>query len=315
VTRPSFSDLIPGAVVEGTLLPEAVEVLAVVPMGRSVKLIGKGLRTGQVVEPVSSAEQVAGLRISPREQAFDGEPRHFKLGVEAARLALAYEYDPYFQWQQAMRQHSAPFYLRRLKEALVGFPDPETGAVRKLFTNRDVRTAKFELDGEEFDFYDALTRYVEDQSILAASSDNVQANILSFQMAMLQRRFASSLYAVRRSLERMREKRKRILEDPQKYRQEQITRRLPEDFDELPEDEQSKILEDAEQTVLRVDPITLREEIHQLGKLVEQARELESREVESKLQRRNGPIRKIPKYGSKLASLRSKVGPQAVRSL
>jgi hypothetical protein len=33
-------------------------------------------------------------------------------------------------------------------------------------------------------------------------------------MAMLQRRFASSLYAVRRSLERMRDKRERILKDP-----------------------------------------------------------------------------------------------------
>ena len=37
-------------------------------------------------------------------------------------------------------------------------------------------------------------------------------------MAMLQRRFASSVYAVRRSLERMRDKRIRILEDPEAYR-------------------------------------------------------------------------------------------------
>ena len=34
-------------------------------------------------------------------------------------------------------------------------------------------------------------------------------------MAMLQRRFASSIYAVRRSLERMRDKRKKILDDPE----------------------------------------------------------------------------------------------------
>ena len=62
-----------------------------------------------------------------------------------------------------------PFYLRRTKEALVTFPDPETGEVKKLFTKREVRTAAFELDGDEFDFYDALTRYVEDQSIKAAA--------------------------------------------------------------------------------------------------------------------------------------------------
>src|SRR5262245_23740338 len=58
-------------------------------------------------------------------------------------------------------------------------------------------------------------------------------------MAMLQRRFASSMYAVRRSLERMRDKRRKILEDPEGYRREQIERRLPDDFEDLPEDEQT----------------------------------------------------------------------------
>jgi hypothetical protein len=42
-------------------------------------------------------------------------------------------------------------------------------------------------------------------------SDERAGRILAFTMAMLQRRFASSLYAVRRSLERMRDKRERIL--------------------------------------------------------------------------------------------------------
>ena len=46
-------------------------------------------------------------------------------------------------------------------------------------------------------------------------------------MAMLQRRFASSIYAVRRSLERMRDAREKILEDPRSYRQEQIEKQHP----------------------------------------------------------------------------------------
>ncbi len=70
--------------------------------------------------------------------------------------------------EEAMRRNEAPFYLRRTKEALVTFPDPETGEVEELFTKREVRTVAFDLDGDEFDFYDALTRYVEDQSIKAA---------------------------------------------------------------------------------------------------------------------------------------------------
>src|ERR671933_114641 len=87
----------------------------------------------------------------------------------------------------------------------LSFPDPDTGVVKKLFTRREVGTSRFELDGSEFDFYDALTRYVEDQSIKAAADDSARGRAVGFTMAMLQRRMASSVYAVRRSLERMRD--------------------------------------------------------------------------------------------------------------
>jgi SNF2 family DNA or RNA helicase len=128
-----------------------------------------------------------------------------------------------------------------------------------------------------------LTRYVEDQFIKAAADDSARGQALTFTMAMLQRRFASSLYAARRSLERMREKRQKILEDPEAYRQEQLARHIPEDFDELPEDEQQEIIAVLEAVVALVDPMALWEEILQLTKLIEQARMLEQREVESKL--------------------------------
>ena len=137
-------------------------------------------------------------------------------------------------------EHEAPFYLRRTKEALVTFPDPDTGEVRKLFTKREVRTAAFDLDGDELDFYDDLTRYVEDQSIAAAGDESARGRAVGFTMAMLQRRMASSIYAVRRSLERMRDRREKILDDPEAYRQEQIERRVPDDFDDLTEEEQQR---------------------------------------------------------------------------
>src|SRR6202521_638079 len=465
-------------IVRGPILPEPVQVIVTIPMGTSVKLIGKGLNTNQVHEPILSAEQLAQLVSTPEKEPFDGDPLRFRLGIEALRLGLAYEYDPYFslsiarvdplphqleavydyfltmprirflladdpgagktimaglllkelkirglvkrtlivtpaslsfQWQremkekfreqfeiiradvlranygmnpwqernqvvtsiswvsriedakesllrsrwdliivdeahkmaaysadkktlayklgealstmtdhyllmtatphkgdpenfclflelldrdiygsvksleEAMRRHEAPFYLRRTKEALVSFPDPETGEVKKLFTKREVRTASFELDGDEYDFYDALTRYVEDQSIKASEDDSARGRALSFTMAMLQRRFASSVYAVRRSLERMRDKRQRILADPDKYRQEQIEDRLPDDFEDLPEDERQTILDQLEEVVASVDPAALREEILQLSKLIDHACALEGREIESKL--------------------------------
>ena len=118
-----------------------------------------------------------------------------------------------------MKEQEAPFYLRRIKEALVTFPHPETGEVRKLFTKREVRSAAFDLDGEELEFYDELTRFVEDQSIMAAQEGSARGRAVGFTMAMLQRRMASSVYAVRRTLERMRARREKILADPEAYRQ------------------------------------------------------------------------------------------------
>jgi superfamily II DNA or RNA helicase len=471
-------DLKPGIVVRGPVLPEPIEVLVVTPLGDVIKLTGAGQKTGQVHQRVLHPGQIQLLEATPEREPFDGDPARFRLGIEAARLGLAYEYDPYFslsisrvdplphqleavydyfmrlprirflladdpgagktimaglllkelkirglvkrtlvvapanlcfQWQrelkekfrepfevirgdvlranygqnpwqeknqlitsiswasriedakesllrsrwdlvivdeahkmaaysadkktlayklgealsamtdhyllmtatphkgdpenfclflelldrdiygnvksleEAMRRHHAPFYLRRTKEALVTFPDPETGQVKKLFTKREVRTASFELDGDEYDFYDALTRYVEDQSIKASQDDTARGRALTFTMAMLQRRFASSVYAVRRSLERMCDKRQKILADPEKYRKEQIEARFPDDFDELPEDERMKIEAALEGVVATVDPVALREEIQRLGKLIDQARTLEGREIESKL--------------------------------
>ena len=55
--------------------------------------------------------------------------------------------------EEAMRVHEAPFYLRRIKEALVTFPDPDTGQVSTLFTRRTVNTIEFQIDEEEWDFY------------------------------------------------------------------------------------------------------------------------------------------------------------------
>src|ERR1700730_13209445 len=350
----------PNIIVRGPIFPEPVQVIVVIPMGASVKLVAKGLSTNQVHELILSAEQLSQLESSPEKEPFDGDPLRFRLGVEAYRLGLAYEYDPYFslsiarvdplphqleavydyfltmprirflladdpgagktimagvlleelkncglvkrtliitpaslsfQWQremkekfreqfevirsdvlranygmnpwqernqvvtslswvsriedardsllrsrwdliivdeahkmsayagdkktlayqlgkkppempdhfllmtatphkgdpenfclflslldkdvygnikslqEAMRRNDAPFYLRRTKEALVSFPDPETGTVHKLFTKREVNTVGFDLDGDEYAFYDDLTHYVEDQSI------------------------------------------------------------------------------------------------------------------------------------------------------
>src|SRR5690348_6388760 len=91
-----FAQLTPGVRVEGPLLPEPVEVIATIPMGTSVKLVARGLRTNQVHQPLLDAAQLAQLTIASKDEPFDGDALRFRLGVEAHRLGLAYEYDPYF---------------------------------------------------------------------------------------------------------------------------------------------------------------------------------------------------------------------------
>jgi len=86
----------PNMIVRGPILPEPVQVIVTIPMGDSVKLIGKGLRSGQVHEPILSPDQLATLEATPEEEPFDGDAGKFRLGIEAMRLALAYEYDPFF---------------------------------------------------------------------------------------------------------------------------------------------------------------------------------------------------------------------------
>ena len=209
-----------------------------------------------------------------------GDPENFRLFLQLLDKDV---YADIASLERAMEEREAPFYLRRVKEALVTFPDSETGEVRQLFTRRNVNTAPFKLNLDEIEFYDDLTRYVEDQSIRASEDDSVRGRALGFTMAMLQRRFASSVYAVRRSLERMRITREKILADPEAYRQEQILKRIPEDYEDLPDDEQQDIMLRLEEIVPDVNPAALREEIAQLGKLIDHALLLEASEVETKL--------------------------------
>jgi hypothetical protein len=124
----------PNVVLRGPIFPEPVQVIVAVPLGDAVKVVAKGLTTGQVHEPVLSAEQLATLEASPEKEPFDGDPLRFRLGVEALRLGLAYEHDPYFSLSIA-RVDPLPHQLEAvydyfLKQARIRFllaDDPGAG--------------------------------------------------------------------------------------------------------------------------------------------------------------------------------------------
>ncbi|BAZ80190.1 hypothetical protein PN497_06770 [Sphaerospermopsis kisseleviana CS-549] len=83
-------------IVHGSIFPEPVQVLVVVSMGDAIKLIGTGVNTNHTYQPILNAEQLEQLESTPEKEPFDGNSQHFRFGVEALRLGLSYEYDPYF---------------------------------------------------------------------------------------------------------------------------------------------------------------------------------------------------------------------------
>jgi hypothetical protein len=89
------SELKPGIIVRGPVSPESIEVLVVTPLGDVIKIVGAGQKTGQVHQRVLRPDQLDLLEATPEREPFDGDPARFRLGIEAARLGLAYEYDPY----------------------------------------------------------------------------------------------------------------------------------------------------------------------------------------------------------------------------
>ena len=82
-----FEHLKANAVVRGPLFPEPVQVIVCTPLGESIKLVGKGLDSGRVYEPILDAGQVATLEVSAEQPPFDGDPLHFRLGIEALPVA------------------------------------------------------------------------------------------------------------------------------------------------------------------------------------------------------------------------------------
>lgn len=111
----------PDSIVRGSLFPEPVRVITTVPMGGSIKLIGTGVQSNQTYQPILSPEQISELEVNPETEPFDGDARKFRLGIEAMRLGLAYEYDPYFSLSIA-RVDPLPHQLEAVYDYFLRLP-------------------------------------------------------------------------------------------------------------------------------------------------------------------------------------------------
>lgn len=200
-----------------------------------------------------------------------GDPENFRLLLDLLKPGFFATSE---MVEASLRDKDNPLFIRRLKEDLRDFEG------KPLFTNRYPKTIKFRLSDEERKLYQELSQYVVEQYNRALTLDK-KRNI-GFALLILQRRMASSTYALLKSLER----RKNRLEDLLKSAE--LNKKLPnlEDFDEVEdyeEKERWEIEEKWETISLARNKEELKKEIWTIERLIEKAKEILAEEKEVKL--------------------------------
>jgi len=199
-----------------------------------------------------------------------GDPENFRLFLDLLQPGLFANTNLLLE---SVQKADNPLFLRRLKEDLRDFEG------RPLFPPRHVATKAYRLNDDEKRLYNAVTDYVEKSynKALAAEKRNV-----AFALLILQRRLASSLRSVRRSLERRKERLEELLKLGK-----WLAERGTVDEEELEDAPEAERLKREEELVERLTAAETREElqaeINTLAELIRLAREAERHEVETKL--------------------------------
>jgi superfamily II DNA or RNA helicase len=163
--------------------------------------------------------------------------------------------------------------IRRLKEDMKKFDGSP------CFPPRHVQTLSYKLSHDELKLYDAVTEYVQQNFQRAEAAENRNVGLA---LTVLQRRLASSVAAIRLSLERRR-KRLKDLQKLGKLKQEYGE--LPEDLDDLTESERWHFEDDlVERLTMAENMAELEAEIAELDRLVQLARHTEKTVTETKFE-------------------------------
>jgi hypothetical protein len=161
-------------------------------------------RLGQVLSRITT--HLLFLTATPHK----GDPENFRLFLDLLEPGFFATSE---LLEASIRNKDNPLFIRRVKEDLNDFEG------RPLFLPRYVETKPFNLGTEsprEKDLYNALSRYVNEQYNRALARDR-RRNV-AFALVILQRRLASSTYALLRSLERRKKRLEELLQEAQEPR-------------------------------------------------------------------------------------------------
>ncbi len=166
-----------------------------------------------------------------------------------------------------------PFFLRRLKEDMRDFEG------NLLFPPRSVETVQFQLTPPEMELYEAVTTYFRQHFTRAAAEHNRN---VSLALTVLQRRLASSVAAITRSLERRATRLQELLTRPQDEWSPTYSGSSDDDLEDLEEMDDADLerLEDKAATLTTArSPLELEQEIVQLKGLTKLAEAIKTPEA------------------------------------
>ncbi len=205
-----------------------------------------------------------------------GDPDNFLLLLDLLEKGFFANYN---LLKQSIINKDNPLFLRRLKEDLVDFDG------KPLFMPRYVQTITFDLgtsSPKEKELYNELSLYIEKQySILTQSS---KTRSVSFALILLQRRFASSTYALLKSLERRKKRLIEYLENIPQSREKSENIDL-EEFEDMPEEERWKKEFEWESLSAAQSEEDLKQEIQTIDSLIDKAKKIIDEESEIKLRK------------------------------
>ncbi len=176
----------------------------------------------------------------------------------------------------------SPYFLRRQKEDL----KDEHG--HYLFVPREVRLQPFELSEPELALYEAVTEYIRE---FLGQVGGRKGNAVALARTVLQRRLASSLGAIRSSLQKRAARIAQAIEDVERLPPAERAARLAElrlvpeiDVEQDPDDATEEAQEEAVSGVVVAETLdTMRVEIQALERLIVQSEETIAAGEERKL--------------------------------
>lgn len=205
-----------------------------------------------------------------------GDPENFRLFLDLLEPGFFATTD---MVAESIHNQENPLFIRRIKEDLKDFEG------KPLFLPRYVETREFRLGIEspvEVELYNGLSRYVNEQYNKALTKPDKRRNV-AFALVILQRRLASSTFALLMSLERRKKRLEELLQGAIQNNRGISWEYETDEVGDMDEEERWKQEEIWETLSLAENRRELEGEIETLVTLIRQAKKIVEDESEVKL--------------------------------